>query len=182
MSKRWKASHEGQTVPWILGLVFKARQFRVISPRRCVCKNSLTKRNFRAEQWISKLKFAQKRRISRSYCSGSRDRSNQLAEWPHQSKINYGKRFLWLWRIDFDGGRIEMVLRYYTRMPRETVRTTWDEVERRKKITPRASILFSIESGSNRLTKKTWTIWRPVLRLKLKKSLSIAGQMKNIVM
>ena len=28
-----------------------------------------------------------------------------------QSKINYGKRFLWLWRIGFDdGGRIEMVL------------------------------------------------------------------------
>ena len=90
-----------------------AWQFRVISPRRCICKNSITKRNFKAGSWISKLKFAQKRRISRSYCSGSRDRSNQLAEGPHQSEIKLRKRFLWLWRIRFDdGSRIEMVLRY----------------------------------------------------------------------
>ena len=34
----------------------------------------------------------------------------------------------------------------YTRMPRETVRTTWDEVERRKKISLGGSILFSTES------------------------------------
>ena len=97
-------------MPRVLGLVLKAWQFRVISPRRCVCKKSLTKRNFKAGSWVSKLKFARKRRISRSYCSGSRDRSNQLAEGPHQSKINCGKRFLrLLWRIGFgDGGRIEI--------------------------------------------------------------------------
>ena len=35
---------------------------------------------------------------------------------------------------------------FYTRMPRETVRTTWDEMERRKKFSPGASILFSTES------------------------------------
>ena len=101
------------TMPWVLGLVLEAWQFRVISPRRCICKQSLTKRNFKAGSWISKLKFAQKRRISRLYCSGPRDRSNKLAEGLHQSKINYGKIFLWLWRIGFDdGGIIEMMLRY----------------------------------------------------------------------
>ena len=53
--------------------------------------------------------------------------------------------------------------------------------ETQEKSHPRASILFSIESGSNRLTKKkkTWTIWRAVLRLKLKKTLSVAGKMKK---
>ena len=69
-----------------------AWQFRVISPPRWICKKSLTKRNFRAESWISEQMFAQKRRISRSYCSGSRDRSNQLAEGPYKSKINNGKK------------------------------------------------------------------------------------------
>ena len=108
------------TMPWVLGLALNAWQFRVISPRRCICKNSLTKRNFKAGSWISKLQFAQKRKISRSYCSGSRDRSNQLAEGPHQSIQNhYGKRILWLWRIGFDdGGSIEMVLRYCLFDPR----------------------------------------------------------------
>ena len=58
-------------------------------------QNSPTWRNFNAGSWIYKLKFAQKQRISRSDCSGSRNRSNQLAEGPHQSKINYRKRCLW---------------------------------------------------------------------------------------
>ena len=40
---------------------------------------------------------------------------------------------------------------FYTRMPRETVRTTWDEVVRRKKFSPKASILFSTESERHRL-------------------------------
>ena len=34
---------------------------------------------------------------------------------------------------------------FYTRTPRETVRTTWDEVKKRKKFSPRASVLFSTE-------------------------------------
>ena len=52
------------TVPWVLGLVFKAWQFRVISLRRCVCKNSRTKQNFRAGSWISEWKFAQRLAIN----------------------------------------------------------------------------------------------------------------------
>ena len=40
----------------------------------------------------------------------------------------------------------ETLVVFYTRMPRETVRTTRDEVEIRKKFSPRASILFSTES------------------------------------
>ena len=40
----------------------------------------------------------------------------------------------------------ETLVVFYTRMLRETVRTSWDEVERRKKISPRARVLFSTES------------------------------------
>ena len=40
----------------------------------------------------------------------------------------------------------ETLVVFYTRMPRETARTTWDKVERRKKFSPGASILFSTES------------------------------------
>ena len=193
-------------------------------------QNSLTKRNFKAGSWISKLRFAQKRRISRSYCSGSWDRSNQLAERPHQSEINYEKRFLWFWRIRFwwwqqnwngatilfiwstklpsvepwqakgrtiltRSGRLknvfsgrqlglvqeETLVVFYTRMPRETVRTTWNEVEIRKKSSPGASILFSTESEE--------TDWRKSLNslkaspaTKAKKSLSMVGKTKNIAM
>ena len=100
-------------MPWVLGLVLKAWQVRVISPRRCICKNSLTKRNFKAGSWISKQEFAQKRRISRSYCSGSGDRSNQLAEGTHQSGINHVKKiflimknWIWWWRQNWNGAAI----------------------------------------------------------------------------
>ena len=48
------------TMPWVLGLVLKVWQFHVISLRRCICKNSLTKQHFRAESWISEQKFAQR--------------------------------------------------------------------------------------------------------------------------
>ena len=37
-------------MPWVLGLVLKAWQFRVISTRRCICKNSLTNKEF--QSWI----------------------------------------------------------------------------------------------------------------------------------
>ena len=40
----------------------------------------------------------------------------------------------------------ETLVVFYTRTSRETVMSTWDEVERRKKFSPRASILFSTES------------------------------------
>ena len=48
----------------------------------------------------------------------------------------------------------ETLVVFYTRMPRETVRTTWNEVVRRKKFSPRASTLFSTESERHRLTEK----------------------------
>ena len=54
-----KAWSKVQTVGSVLCLL-KAWQFRVISPRRCICKKSLTKRNFRAGSWISEQKFAQR--------------------------------------------------------------------------------------------------------------------------
>ena len=56
---------------------------------------------------------------------------------------------------------------FCTRMPRETVRTTWNEVERRKKFSPKASILFSTESERHRLTWKVYTVSWSVLWLKL---------------
>ena len=40
----------------------------------------------------------------------------------------------------------ETLVVFHTRMPRETVRTTWDEMEILKKVSPRTSILFSTES------------------------------------
>ena len=66
-------------------------------------------------------------------------------------------------------------------MPRKTVRTTWDEVEIRKKFSFGASILFSTESEETNWREKLWTVWRPVLWLKLKILLSNAGKTKNIV-
>ena len=75
----------------------------------------------------------------------------------------------------------ETLVVFYTRMPRETVRILWDEVERRQKFSPRASILFSIESERHRLTGKAWTVYCPVLWLELRKFLTIAGKMKKTV-
>ena len=40
-----------------------------MSPWRCIYKKSLSKRNFKVGSLIFKLKFTQKRRIFRSYCS-----------------------------------------------------------------------------------------------------------------
>ena len=63
----------------------------------------------------------------------------------------------------------------------QTVRTTWDEVKRRKKFSPGASILFSIESERHRLTWKGFFRLKASPVTKAKFSLSIAGKMKNIV-
>ena len=46
----------------------------------------------------------------------------------------------------------ETLVVFCTRMPRETVRTTWNEVEIRKKFSLGASMLFSTESERHRLT------------------------------
>ena len=45
----------------------------------------------------------------------------------------------------------EMLVVFHTRMPRETVRTTWNEVVIRKKFSPRASILCSTENEESEL-------------------------------
>ena len=214
-------------MPWVFGLVLKWHYNSEFLPSEMHLQNSLTKRNFKAESWISKQKFAQKRRISRSYCSGPRDRSNQLAEGPHQSEIKYGykmsssmKNWIWWWRQNWNGATTlsiwptklptvepwqdkrakksytdmkteECFQRktfgycsrrdaciFYTRMPREIVRTTWIEVEIRKKF--RASILFSTESEE--------TDWRKSLNsqkaspaTKAKNSLVVVGKMNKIV-
>ena len=67
MSGRWEKSVLclWLTKAWVLGLVLKAWQFRVISPRRCICKNSLTQWNSRAGSCISEQKFAQRPRNKR---------------------------------------------------------------------------------------------------------------------
>ena len=100
-------------------------------------QNFLTKRNFKAGSWISKQEFAQKRRISRSYCSEWIKRSKQPARWRTSSiLINYGKRFLWLWRIRFDeDGRIEMVPRYCFSDLRNHRAKSRDKTKGRKNLT-----------------------------------------------
>ena len=74
----------------------------------------------------------------------------------------------------------ETLVVFYACTPRETVRTTWNEVEIREKFSPRASIRFSTESEE--------TDWRKSLNsmkasssTEAQNSLSIAGKMKNIV-
>ena len=91
------------------------------------------------------------------------------------------------WRMFFSGRQLglvqeETLVVFYTRMPRETVRTTWDEVEIRKKFSPRASILFSTESEETDWREKLEQSLRPVLRLKQKNPSSMVGKMKKIVM
>ena len=116
---RWKSLDDKEvlclwlTVPWVLGPCTQvAWKFRA-SPLGDASAKFPDQTKFQGWSGISEQKFAQKRRISHLYCSGSRDRSNQLAEGPHQSKINCGKRFFRLWRIGLDdGSRIQMVLRY----------------------------------------------------------------------
>ena len=70
---------------------------------------------------------------------------------------------------------------FYTGMPRETVRTTRNEVGTQEILTWSKHTL-QYRKWRNRLTKKAWTVWRPVLWLKLKNPLSIANKMKDIVM
>ena len=71
----------------------------------------------------------------------------------------------------FSGRQLGLVLEetlvvFYTCMPRETVRTTLNEVQIRKK-----SDLEQAYSSVPKVKKQTdetaWTVWRPVLRLKL---------------
>ena len=176
-------------------------------------QNSLTKRNFKAGSWIA--------------VDQEIEATSSLKD-PHQSKIDYGKRFLWLWRIGFDdGGGIGMMLRYclfdlritvhrdvakgrknltpsgrlknvfsrrqlglvqeetlvvfYTRMPQETVRTTWNEVEIRKNSHLQASILFQYRKWKTQTDGKSLNSLMASTVTKAENSLSMVGKMKNIV-
>ena len=76
-----------------------------------------------------------------------RKRANKLAPSERLKNKNRGKQ----------QGLVqeETLVVFCTCMPRETVRTTWNEVEIRKKFfSPRASILFSTECERYRVTKK----------------------------
>ena len=55
-----------------------------------------------------------------------------------------------------------------TRMPRETVRTTWDEVERCTEDLTLNEHPLQCRKWIHRLTWKAWTVQRPVLRWKLR--------------
>ena len=70
---------------------------------------------------------------------------------------------------------------FYTRMPRETVTTSWDEAERRKEISPRARILFSIASEDTDWREKLEQSKGQSCDWKLKIPLSMVGKMKKIV-
>ena len=65
-------------------------------------------------------------------------------------------------------------------MARETVRTTWDEVERRKKLSPGARILFSTESEETDWRKSLYSL-KANPSTKAKNPLSMVGKMKNNV-
>ena len=168
-------------------------------------------------------RLREKRRISRSYCSGSRARSNQLAEDLLNLKSITGKDFSdyeeldlmmaaelkWCYYIAHliyeiterwavtrqkgrktlapSGGRQldfvqkETLAVFSTRMPRDAVRLCGKKWQTQE-ISPGKGILFSTEKRKNRLTWKAQTVWRPVLRLEFKNPLSVAVEMKKIVM
>ena len=125
-------------LPWVLGLVFRAWQFRVISPRRCICKNSLTKQNFRAGSWSSEWKFSQRVAIKGKGQKIYAER--KTGEYFQRKTIGFCSN----WRH----------MHFSTHACH---RTPWDYVERsgrRKEISPRTSILFSTESeGTDRREK-----------------------------
>ena len=128
-------------MPWEFGLVLEARQFRVISPRRCICNKSLTKRNFEAGSWISEQNFAQRRRISRLLLSvESRQKERG---WNSYTERKTEECFQ---RKPIGSCSRGDNCSFSTHVCHGT---PWDYVERsgrRKEISPRASILFRTES------------------------------------
>ena len=98
-------------MPWVLGLVLKAWQFRVISLRRCLCKNFLTERNFKAGSWISESK-AKNLALTLQWIK-KLEATSSLKDLTNPKSIT-GRGYTRIWRIGFDdGGRIEIVLQYY---------------------------------------------------------------------
>ena len=87
-------------------------------------QNSRTQWNFRAGPWVSEQKFAE-----RLATKGKSEKT--LAPSGRLKNVFSGRQM----------GLIqeETLVVFYTLMPRETVRTTRDEEERRKKFSPRAS-------------------------------------------
>ena len=204
-----------------------AWQFRVNSPRRCICKTPWPNGTSKLDREFPSRSLHKSEESRARIALDWENRSSQLAEGPHQPEIKYEKRFFWLLRIGFgDGDRIEMVLRYclfdvrncrawsrdktnerktptpsgrlknvfsgrqlglvqeetlvvsHTSMTREAVRRRWDEVERRKKFSLGASILFSTESEETDWWK---SLNSPKISpvTKAKNSLSMVGKMKK---
>ena len=91
-------------------------------PSEMHLQNSLTIRNFQAGSWTSKQEFAQKRRISRSYCSESRE-SKQPARWRTSSIQNQlrkkisliVKKRIWWWRQKWNEATILFI--WSTKLP-----------------------------------------------------------------
>ena len=80
-------------MPWVLGLVLKAWQFRFISSRRCICKVHWPNGISKLDREFSSRSLRKSEESRARIAVDQEDRSNQLAEGPHQSKINYGKDF-----------------------------------------------------------------------------------------
>ena len=116
-------------MPWVLGLVLKALQFRFISTRRCIC-NSLTKRNWELDREFPSTSL-RKEEESRARAS-SRDRRKGQNSYTERKTVGSCSRrdacsFL---HTHATGHRDDKA----------------ERSGRRKKISPRASILSSTES------------------------------------
>ena len=122
-------------------------QFRVISTRKCIC-NSLTKQNFRAELWISEQKFTQR------LVTWGR---GQNSDAERKTGVFFSGR-----QVDFV--QMETIAIFRTRMPRDAVRLCGKKWKTQEKSHPE-----QVRKWRNGLTWKTQTVWRPVLRLELKK-------------
>ena len=82
-------------------------------PRRCICKIPWPNGISKLDRELPSRSLRKSEESRARIAVNQENRSNQLAEGHHQSKINYRKRFRWLWRNGFDdGGRNEMKLRY----------------------------------------------------------------------
>ena len=75
----------------------------------------------------------------------------------------------------------ETLVVFYTGMPRETVRTTWDEVERREKSHPEQES-SSVPKVKTQTDVKSLTSLKASLATKAENPLSMVGKMKKIVL
>ena len=136
------------TISRVFGLVLKIMTIPSSLLGDVSGKHSRTKQNFKAGSWISKLKFAQNRRISRSYCIGSR-KSKQPARWRTSSIRNQLREkislirmiWIWLWRQNLDSSTI--LLTWSTKLPSVE---PWQN-KKGEKLLHRAEewIIFSVE-------------------------------------